>query len=548
MESSSVRFQRILRVTSDDIVSKPVSKKLKRSKKGCFSCKKRKVKCDENKPNCKNCNRSKLQCQWPEDIHHRYEKVVCFKSALTNKKESSIGEAWSSVQHNSFMRNSACGIQAIPTPNSDMFSPSSVFPADEYRLWLPDVELSRQDAYFYFSFVDRFLPTIAHPFIREKLSTARLLLRHTADFPILREVYLACGVSILAFDFPSYKEIAASRYSKALKSLYNVMKDASINLWEDWLFNAVQMLQILCLRNNFTGYGSFHGLQHFRAAYTIITKRLQIYIHDLHNSDNILPLVTFGKDVTFPRFVSSFSPLNRILVENFIFNYSAVIFFCEHKALGSIVPNPFEITALFEFYSTADSSMEDNWFNINVFGPTTYAFEIAAKCTWTCRRGLPLSVDNIEAHKELLANAEMNLRIVESAENNSPSIKINKNIAITKLMLRGSIIMSRKMLNLERMCALDFQLEVNNMINDIANPYNDDIIFPVWSLFVGAFTSKLPIQWSFFRAKLVDLVHRSSSYTVQYILNYLDGIWELYGDEGPFELLFNTNILDRTCI
>lgn len=98
------------------------------------------------------------------------------------------------------------------------------------------------------------------------------------------------------------------------------------------------------------------------------------------------------------------------------------------------------------------------------------------------------------------------------------------------------------------MCALDFQLEVNNMINDIANPYNDDIIFPVWSLFVGAFTSKLPIQWSFFRAKLVDLVHRSSSYTVQYILNYLDGIWELYGDEGPFELLFNTNILDRTCI
>lgn len=538
MKPSDNSMQRILRVTSDDIISKSVSKKMKRSTRGCCSCKKRKVKCDEGKPKCKNCNRIKLDCQWPEATNHGYKKVVYIKSALINKKEdNNNAETWPAI---------LCDSSVSPT--SYAFSPPSIFPPEQYRLWLPGVDLSRQDAYFYFSFIDRFLPTIAHPFVREKVSTTRLLLRHAAEFPILREIYFACGVSILAFDFPSYKEIATTRYSKALALLFNVMKGSSVDMREDWLLNAVQMLQILCLRDNFTKSGSIHGLQHFRVAYKIIAKRLQSYSNELDKFHSSLVLVEYEKAEISSRFWKTFSPFNRVLVENLVFNYSVVILFCEHKDLETIVPNPFKATALFSFYSTVDSSMKDNWFNINVFGPTTEAFEIAAKCTWLCRRGLPLDADNIEIHRKLLANAEMNLSIAESTEDNSLNITTHKNMTIAEIMLRGSIILLRKMLNLETVCASDFQPEVNNMIKDIANPYNDDIIFPVWSLVVGSFASKLPIQWKFFRSKLVDLLHRSSSYTIQYVLNYLDGIWELYEDEGPFELLFKTTILDRTCI
>ncbi|KAH6957057.1 fungal-specific transcription factor domain-containing protein [Fusarium avenaceum] len=37
-----------------------------RSRTGCFTCRKRKKKCDESKPICSGCKRNKLECVWPE--------------------------------------------------------------------------------------------------------------------------------------------------------------------------------------------------------------------------------------------------------------------------------------------------------------------------------------------------------------------------------------------------------------------------------------------------------------------------------------------------
>lgn len=41
----------------------------KRSRNGCFTCRKRKKKCDESLyPQCRNCNTNELQCTWPEHV------------------------------------------------------------------------------------------------------------------------------------------------------------------------------------------------------------------------------------------------------------------------------------------------------------------------------------------------------------------------------------------------------------------------------------------------------------------------------------------------
>lgn len=37
-----------------------------KSRKGCFNCKKRKIKCQETRPSCSNCVRTELECQYPE--------------------------------------------------------------------------------------------------------------------------------------------------------------------------------------------------------------------------------------------------------------------------------------------------------------------------------------------------------------------------------------------------------------------------------------------------------------------------------------------------
>ncbi|TID29015.1 hypothetical protein CANINC_002163 [Pichia inconspicua] len=57
----------------------------KRSKTGCFTCRERRIKCDECKPICKNCTKSKRICKFP-DPEEVKQKTTKFKSN-TNLKE-----------------------------------------------------------------------------------------------------------------------------------------------------------------------------------------------------------------------------------------------------------------------------------------------------------------------------------------------------------------------------------------------------------------------------------------------------------------------------
>ncbi|KAM0440019.1 hypothetical protein ACHAPT_001121 [Fusarium lateritium] len=41
-----------------------------RSRTGCFTCRRRKKKCDEKKPVCSGCKRNKLECHWPEPTNN----------------------------------------------------------------------------------------------------------------------------------------------------------------------------------------------------------------------------------------------------------------------------------------------------------------------------------------------------------------------------------------------------------------------------------------------------------------------------------------------
>jgi hypothetical protein len=40
-----------------------------KSRRGCFNCKKRKIKCQETRPMCGNCDKSGIPCQYPKALH-----------------------------------------------------------------------------------------------------------------------------------------------------------------------------------------------------------------------------------------------------------------------------------------------------------------------------------------------------------------------------------------------------------------------------------------------------------------------------------------------
>ncbi|KAF5254353.1 hypothetical protein FANTH_838 [Fusarium anthophilum] len=59
-----------------------------RSRTGCFTCRKRKKKCDESKPICSGCKRNKLDCVWPEPQPAKGPSRSSFGAASTSSQQS----------------------------------------------------------------------------------------------------------------------------------------------------------------------------------------------------------------------------------------------------------------------------------------------------------------------------------------------------------------------------------------------------------------------------------------------------------------------------
>ncbi|KAH6661670.1 hypothetical protein EV126DRAFT_447479 [Verticillium dahliae] len=81
MSSSSVEFR-----SSDTAVVSSPQKKLERrghtkSRRGCFNCKRRRIKCQETQPACGHCRKSGLQCEYPslpQITHQPQHKIPIF--------------------------------------------------------------------------------------------------------------------------------------------------------------------------------------------------------------------------------------------------------------------------------------------------------------------------------------------------------------------------------------------------------------------------------------------------------------------------------------
>lgn len=580
-EKNYREYQVVLEVKKNHLIRKKQPKIFKKLFSGCYNCKRRKIKCDETKPQCMNCRRGTSLCSWPSDasvtLRHPCEPGTASnplgfsftpsRSALSptiqyarmshgrkgsrslevpleeenfeSEKEVALGNSHLNASSQDTEPQPQLQLQSqlqlqpqrqvVPRPQPQSFE--SDFNCMDFVQgpWSPLGTAGDQiaiDSFCLDQFAKNFLPTVAQVYSHDKTQLLKLVLTTSENSGLLQEIFIACGASFYASVNPASRPMAHDRYTRAIGHFVSELKLKHIRGEESWFFVAVQILQILCLRDTFAGSNATRCAAHFGAAYKLITRRILG-----HGDPN------FEKRPVLA--------LEKFMLENYIFNYSITIFFCDHLQLKTLMPNPYY------FFCISHKELLD------LFGGpglaeyrynSILAFLLAAKCSWLCRLKLPLNrVDKLLC-TELLVLAQSILAFFDKPQPPSLPLNIRITIDIAKVVLYTCIILLKKMLDPENIRAADLQSFVMAIKAETEHPHNQNAIFPIWSLMVAASCSlSVPLR-QFFRSALVRLLKIAKSELVYRILVYLDGLWELYGlSDRAFEMVFDTNVLDQIC-
>lgn len=473
-------YQHILNFSEDGTVLKPTPRrrKFKKSVDGCLNCKKRRKKCDETKPECKNCIRRGIECRWPAHVNSKAQDDKLLDQLI-------------SIQEEDIRQEEA---------------------------------VSSEETLCYDAFVSVFLSSITPAHCHPLLSPMSILLPYAVTNSTVKEIFLACGATIMAYADDSFIQRAHIRYHNALNLLISDIQKSKDGC-EDHLFISVQLLQTLCLRDKTLGLSATKSAAHISAAYEILKKR-------------------FAKELKI-------SPLDRILTEHFVFNYPITLMMCHHGKL-SAVPSPFS------FYSQFGKSLEtplndcssDPWLDHPILGVGLKAHEISAKCTWMCRvKELPLSLEDLTICKRLLEEATENLQRLKSIPMYSLEKAQKQTLSFSKTVIYASLILLTKLCN-NRARTEDVQKELRLLLDEVlySKQLDDDYFQSIWAMFIAGSVCIDPGQRLFiserFR-KVSSMLHSSLS---EKVLRYLEMVWgEEEDKQVGLDFLFDTTMLDIVC-
>lgn len=469
-------YQGVLQVKAHKIIQRKPQKAYKRSSKGCFSCKRRKIKCDESRDKCSNCVRRNLECQYP-DLVEKVKKIE--NPPLPVDSENALAQV----------------------------APPLLGPSGS-----PSIHI---DSMFLVQFVQRFLPSLAQPHYNHKVPTLSLVHSVSEKLDLLRQMSIACGASLVAFDDPAFRGVAQKRYSSALTVFIKTMRNGVLGS-EEWLFLAIQVLQILSLRDP-TGVdgNATRCAVHLSAAYELFMKK-------------VLKSLALA------------SSLERAMIENFLINYSLTIMFCDDEQIERLIPDPFDLFCdhYYRFFELCKDYDDPRLSRLSIT-----SFQIAAKASWLCRLKLPLDEDQKLLHTELLQLAETSLLTLEALD--APTVQLYDTLTVTTAMLHTLIILLQKMLDPDlQACVLQPRIDA---LRRIVSGSHDYVVVPIWSSFIGASAASNESDRQFFMEALEKLMTRSGSHLINRVHNYLQGLWEIYDGDEPFDLLLDTKAMTAVC-
>jgi len=563
-------YQQILDFQTPNAVLKQrrARKKFKKSIDGCMCCKKRRKKCDETKPVCKGCSRNGLNCEWPK--HVNVAKAVDVNDVVVNGDHQNDGkkdheflllDQFLTIQlENKNFGSPPSSTESFDFEFSDIPQLSEINmmkstpkpqqqPLETENYIIPGIQLSYQDQLCYNQFIKKFIPSITACHNDTDPSTSPYqIFTPFATNTLVREIFLACGATLLCFNNDSYHQLAHDKYVRSVNLLIQNLRNSSRGC-EDYLFVSVQILQTLCLRDKNIGLNATKSASHLSAAYEILKKR------KISQSQ--------GPSV-----------LDRILTEHFVFNYPITIMLCHHNKLSTNqVPSPFEIFNEFDEFLTKpiiNNDPQDIWTNHPMLGMSLKALELSAKCTWICRLlKHPISSQELKKSETLKTQVYKELDHLNFIKTEDKEKLVN--ISFAKSILHGCLIITKKICDWS-ISLQSLQPEVESIISEFKFCYSlyepHHVLLSIWCLFVCGSASTTVQQREFLTFGFLSMASKIHSSLIMKILKYLKIIWDeeadnnnnLHGEssstdvstEGKnrhvgFEFLFDTTVLDIVC-
>ncbi|KAF8851188.1 hypothetical protein BDZ45DRAFT_808539 [Acephala macrosclerotiorum] len=181
-----------------------------RTKTGCFKCRERRKKCDEQRPICSGCSRNGLSCLWPGTL----KSLTTIPKSSKSRSPNSLVTTYPQYPSPENVLFDKWGVDALQSPRA-----CKLF---EYYRSVVQPFLIRSHAHpVYFS---------SEWFIHGALQHSNLM-----------DALLACSAVHLSCLYPEYRLIAIKHYSQAVSTTREQLEKKQLKGTEDWLI----MLSVL---------------------------------------------------------------------------------------------------------------------------------------------------------------------------------------------------------------------------------------------------------------------------------------------------------------
>ncbi|SCU81369.1 LAME_0B06744g1_1 [Lachancea meyersii CBS 8951] len=229
-------------------------------------------------------------------------------------------------------------------------------------------QFTQQELLLYYTCIYYFLPAVGPQHTLPQLTTTETFVPLLAQHAIVKDVFLCCGATFLAWCQPQkYSDIAEQLYQTCKSLLQDELSSTRIRGDETWVFAC---FQLLCLTNKLhNGQGESmvdRCVDNLVHSFNIIKRKY----HDIEKHGS--------------------TPTDRMLIESFMYNYTVSLLVAKDL---SKLPNPFgkvfyKLTVLLKSPIFNDCDVE--WMNNPVLGPSVDAFCMLAKVSFLSRMQLPL--------------------------------------------------------------------------------------------------------------------------------------------------------------
>jgi hypothetical protein len=205
-----------------------------RTKTGCFMCRKRRKKCEEQKPICHDCKKHGFKCVWPIPPSAD-AKLITAKSIVESEE----------------LRDSARAVKA-PSPGSHSDAP---FSDDSTKLGvtrsavygLPNIHTSIEH-HLSLHLVKGYMPTLFRPHQHPGFGDYTSLVVAGAKYPTMMETFLAVAANHASWTNAKFKPVAIRYYNSVIGRLRETLNSGQVEGDEDWLMITTNFLLLFEVR------------------------------------------------------------------------------------------------------------------------------------------------------------------------------------------------------------------------------------------------------------------------------------------------------------